>query len=97
MIHIGKVKYPAGRHLRDSAETEPPSIALADTFKRLNFPINRATTGTPPRLKKNTINYDGLESHGSDNPIEPFNFVHEFNKYKPEHELILCHLTYTNQ
>lgn len=57
MIHIGRIKYPAGRHLRDSDKTEPPSIGLADTFRRLKFPVNRATTGTPPRLKKNTINY----------------------------------------
>lgn len=54
---MGKKTYPAGRHLRDSPLTEPPSIGLADTFKRLKFPVSRLTTGTPPRLKKNTINY----------------------------------------
>ncbi len=76
MIHIGKMKYPAGRHMRDSNSTQPPSIGLADTFRKLNFPVFRATTGTPPRLKKNTINYTGLTPQGSDDPVQPFNFVH---------------------
>jgi tRNA uridine 5-carboxymethylaminomethyl modification enzyme len=39
---------------------EPPSNALAQSIKRLNFPIGRLRTGTPPRLSKKTINYDGL-------------------------------------
>ena len=34
MVHVGKVKYPAGRHIRNSSDVEPPSIGLAETFKR---------------------------------------------------------------
>lgn len=96
MIHIGRKSYPAGRHLRDSAEVEPPSIGLAHTLKSLNFPIGRATTGTPPRIKKSTINYEGLACHGSDDPIQPFSFLHEFNGFKPHHDTIECHMTETN-
>lgn len=40
MVHIGKTKYPAGRHIRDSAKVEPPSINLSKTLKRLKFPIS---------------------------------------------------------
>lgn len=40
MIHIGKKKYPAGRHIRDSEKVEEPSVNLSKTLKRLNFPIS---------------------------------------------------------
>ena len=96
MIHIGRKSYPAGRHMRDSEKVEPPSIGLAYTFKRLNFPMGRATTGTPPRLRKSSINYSGLPWHGSDNPIQPFSFVNEFCGFTPKHETIECHMTETN-
>ena len=39
VCHIGFKKYPAGRHIRDSSDTEPPSIALALTLQRYNFPL----------------------------------------------------------
>jgi tRNA U34 5-carboxymethylaminomethyl modifying enzyme MnmG/GidA len=36
--YIGKFSYPAGRHLRNSANVESPSIKLAETIeKNLNL------------------------------------------------------------
>jgi hypothetical protein len=31
---MGKTKYPAGRHIRNSSDVEPPSIGLAETLKK---------------------------------------------------------------
>jgi tRNA uridine 5-carboxymethylaminomethyl modification enzyme len=81
MIHIGRKSYPAGRHLRDSPEVEAPSVGLAYTFKKLRFPMGRATTGTPPRLDSNTIDYSRTARQGSDEQIQPFSFVHEYNGF----------------
>ncbi len=39
--HIGKSNYPAGRHLRDSEEVEPPSINLSKAFQKLNIPMGK--------------------------------------------------------
>jgi tRNA uridine 5-carboxymethylaminomethyl modification enzyme len=94
--HIGKQSYPAGRHMRNSANVEPPSIALALTLERRKFPLSRLTTGTPPRLNGKTINYSLLTSEGSDDPVVPFHFVHEFEGFTPKHRLLDCHITHTN-
>jgi len=37
IIHMGRKTYPAGRHMRNSSDVEPPSIGLANTLKRYNI------------------------------------------------------------
>lgn len=92
MVHIGLDKQPAGRHRRDSAEVEAPSVGLALTLEKHNFPLSRLTTGTPPRLQKSTINYAGLEEQLSDDPATPFSYL---NDRVRQTQLVSCHLTYT--
>ena len=37
--HIGHIKYPAGRHIRNSSDVEPPSIGLSLTLEKYGFPL----------------------------------------------------------
>ena len=39
MVHIGHQKRPAGRHIRNSDDVEPPSIGLSKTLERYGFPL----------------------------------------------------------
>jgi tRNA uridine 5-carboxymethylaminomethyl modification enzyme len=59
LIHIGKKTKPAGR------VNENASIELPKTFDKLGITKGRLKTGTPPRLNKNTINFDVLEEQAS--------------------------------
>jgi len=93
-VHIGKTNYPAGRHKRDSSETEAPAKALAETIKRLGFVTRFFTTGTPPRLKHSTINYQHLEPQYSDDPPCPFSFLNT-SIGLPRTSLIPTYLTHT--
>lgn len=79
ICHIGHKRYAAGRHIRDSSELEPPSIGLAKTLENFKLSMGRYTTGTPARIDRSSINYEGLGIQESDSVITPFSFVHEFN------------------
>jgi len=66
MIHIGRHSTPAGRI------GEAPSVALAETLARLNLPLGRLKTGTPPRLDRRSIDWEGLQADPGDAVPEPF-------------------------
>jgi tRNA uridine 5-carboxymethylaminomethyl modification enzyme len=66
VIHIGDRQTPAGRI------GEPPSIRLAHTLGRLALPLGRLKTGTPPRLDRRTIDWEGLAPDPGDAQPEPF-------------------------
>lgn len=66
LIHIGDKQIPAGRM------NEDPSIGLSATLKKLNLNVNRLKTGTPPRIDRNSINFDILEEQSGDEIPRPF-------------------------
>src|SRR3984957_16518979 len=66
VIHIGDQQSAAGR------VGEAPSIGLARTLARLELPLGRLKTGTPPRLDRRTIDWDGLDADPGDTVPEPF-------------------------
>ena len=95
VIHLGRQSYAAGRHLRDSDEVEAPSIGLARTLERLQFPLSRLKTGTPPRLKSSTIDWAALEKQPSDEPALPFSYLNVGGEVQMQGRFIECAKTYT--
>eukprot|EP01038_Epipyxis_sp_PR26KG_P010098 gene10098-13574_t len=94
---LGRTSYPAGRHMRNSDEVEPPSIGLAHTLERLAFPMARLKTGTPPRIIGKSIDWSILESQTSDLPPPPFSYLNIERGVKMKDQLISCAKTYTNE
>jgi tRNA uridine 5-carboxymethylaminomethyl modification enzyme len=71
LIHIGDVRYPAGR------AGEMASLELSASLRSLGFEMGRMKTGTPPRLRASTIDFSRLVRQDSDpNPV-PFSFTTE--------------------
>ncbi|MDA1185021.1 MAG: tRNA uridine-5-carboxymethylaminomethyl(34) synthesis enzyme MnmG [Acidobacteria bacterium] len=75
IIHIGQEQRPAGRY------GEPPSCDLAESIRSLGFMGGRLKTGTPPRLHRDSIDFEravraGIfaEERGDDTPV-PFSFL----------------------
>lgn len=87
LIHTGRSTYTAGR------AGEPASIELAESLKRLGFPVGRLKTGTPPRLDGRTINWDAFEPQSADEFPVPFSFATD----SIEQPQIKCYIGYTTE
>jgi tRNA uridine 5-carboxymethylaminomethyl modification enzyme len=85
LIHTGRRTYTAGR------AGEPASIELAETLKRLGFPVGRLKTGTPPRLDGRTIYWEAFQSQQADERPVAFSFATD----KIEQPQIDCYIGYT--
>ncbi len=85
LVHTGRRTYTAGR------AGEPASIELAETLKRLGFPVGRLKTGTPPRLDGRTIEWAAFESQEADERPVAFSFSTE----RIEQPQIKCYIGYT--
>jgi tRNA uridine 5-carboxymethylaminomethyl modification enzyme len=66
VLHFGTTMESGGR-IGDA-----PSKALAASLASLNLPLGRLKTGTPPRLDKSSIDWDGLAEDKGEDPPEPF-------------------------
>lgn len=86
MIHVGDKSFGAGR------VNEQASINLAQSIYNLGLPMGRLKTGTPPRLRKNSINWSILEEQPGDLIPQPFSMMTKIIRQSQ----ISCHLTYTN-
>ena len=87
IIHIGNQRIAAGRIGDKSSEI------LSKKFRQLNLPIGRLKTGTPPRIKKDSINWERVEMQSADsNPI-PFSYMNS----KVNVQQIDCGITRTNE
>lgn len=65
---------------------------LTDCLRALGLRLQRFKTGTPPRINRRSICYDGLEVQEGEKEIIPFSFDSE----NPPPNQAVCHLTYTN-
>eukprot|EP00560_Eucampia_antarctica_P003415 CAMPEP_0197831722 /NCGR_PEP_ID=MMETSP1437-20131217/11736_1 /TAXON_ID=49252 ORGANISM="Eucampia antarctica, Strain CCMP1452" /NCGR_SAMPLE_ID=MMETSP1437 /ASSEMBLY_ACC=CAM_ASM_001096 /LENGTH=800 /DNA_ID=CAMNT_0043434759 /DNA_START=25 /DNA_END=2427 /DNA_ORIENTATION=+ len=103
VLMIGHDRYAGGRHLRDSEKVEPPSVGLAKTLERFQFPLGRLKTGTPPRLDGRTIDWDACAEQPSELPgqVQPFSHLRQFRNELPPNvasgDLITCYKSATNQ
>ncbi len=85
-IHVGTASRPGGRF------GDAPSVALAERIEEFGLPLGRLKTGTPPRLRKSSIDWEGLDLQPSDgNPV----FL-SFLTQRTEVRQISCGITRTN-
>jgi tRNA uridine 5-carboxymethylaminomethyl modification enzyme len=90
LMHTGLNSIVGGRY------GEPSAIRLTDSLTKLGFISGRLKTGTPARLKKESINWDILEAQPGDENPEAFSLRTPDSEF-PYLPQVSCYITYTNQ
>jgi tRNA uridine 5-carboxymethylaminomethyl modification enzyme len=85
LVHTGRRTYTAGR------AGEPASIELAESLKRLGFPVGRLKTGTPPRIDGRTIDWSAFQPQAADERPVLFSFSSD----KITQPQLKCYVGYT--
>ena len=92
VIHVGEKSFEAGR------SGDKSSKDLDIFFREKGFNVKRLKTGTPPRIIKNSINFNSLEKQDSDNNSPYMSFLYDQYNQTPENiKTIPCHITHTNE
>jgi len=87
LIHLGLKSRPAGR------VGEKPSTKLSQSFLSAGFELGRLKTGTPPRLKRDSIDFSRCTVQPGDEVPRPFSF----STSCIDREQVPCYLTATNE
>ncbi len=87
LMHIGMNHLPGGRAGEASAEY------LSDCMRDFGFEVGRLKTGTPPRLDRDTLNFDVMTVQPGDVPPRPFSY----RTTRITTPQVPCHLTYTTE
>ncbi len=87
LMHTGDLQSEGGR-LGDRA-----SNSLSDSLRSAGFSLGRLKTGTPPRLKRSSIDFSQLAEQPGDATPQPFSFMTDAIT-RPQ---ISCWMTATNE
>lgn len=86
-IFLGHNHFPGG------PGNQSPSVGLAKSLLSLGFEVDRFKTGTPPRVYKRSINFDGLATVDGEQNVGSFSYTTGNKEFKQ----VSCYLTYTNE
>ncbi len=87
-ILIGDTEKAGGR------AGDPPSLRLAARLRDLDLRVARLKTGTPPRLDRNTLNYDVMCEQPGDDPRPVFSYLGKRSDHPAQ---LSCHITHTTE
>lgn len=86
LIHIGESTREAGRW------GGAASRSLAASLSPLNLPVGRLKTGTPPRIARDSVDWDDLDPQPGDDEPVMFSYLNAV----PRVRQISCAITHTN-
>lgn len=90
LMHTGLNKTIGGRFGEQSA------TGITESLEKFGFEHGKLKTGTPPRLKKDSINWDILEEQRGDENPRPFSHQTDKSQF-PFLPQVSCYITYTDR
>lgn len=88
-IFVGDVSYEAG------PDGLLPAKGLSDSLQRAGIRLARFKTGTPARVKRQTIDFSQLEEQPGEEQVTPYSSLHDEDFFK-DLKQVPCHIVYTN-
>ncbi len=88
VCHVGDRQVAAGRH------GEPAVANLSARLAQLGFRLRRFKTGTTPRVRLSSIDFDATEEMPSEPEVGPISYLHD--AVPVQRPLLSCHRTATN-
>lgn len=89
LMHTGNERSVGGRVGEQSA------VGISASLRRLGFELGRLKTGTPPRLARESIDWDSLPRQCGDAPPVPFSELTDESERFPLLPQVECRLTQT--
>lgn len=86
-VFIGDVSYESG------PDGVFPARTLSNSLREMGVNLKRFKTGTPARVLKSSINFEGLEKQPGDSKIVPFSYRTEENLENK----VDCYISWTNE
>jgi tRNA uridine 5-carboxymethylaminomethyl modification enzyme len=92
LMHTGETRTEGGRVGEGSAK------GLSGCLSRLGLELGRLKTGTPPRLKRDTIDFSRFEVQPGDDQPLPFSYLNEYanSRWMPPLPQVTCWIGSTN-
>ncbi|MEE2972506.1 MAG: FAD-dependent oxidoreductase [Planctomycetota bacterium] len=90
LMHVGESRTEGGRIGEGSA------VGIAGMLRGLGFELGRLKTGTPPRLSRATIDWDGLPVQAGDERPTPFSDLTDPSSF-PRLPQVQCRITNTTE
>ena len=93
LMHTGETKTEGGR------VGEAAAKGLSGCLSHLGLELGRLKTGTPPRLKKETIDFSRFEVQPGDGDPLPFSYLNEYthgDRWRPPLPQVNCWIGATN-
>ena len=84
-IYVGDVSYEGGPDGMFAAD------GLTESLRQMGVSLRRFKTGTPARVLRSSIRFQGLEPQPGEDPVVPFSF----ETAEELHNLLDCHITWT--
>ncbi len=88
-VILGELMYESGPN------NQQPAVKLSESLKNLGLQLVRLKTGTPPRVHKDSIDFDKTEIQPGDS--KPKYFSHETEYMTHADQQLPCWLTYTSE
>ncbi len=89
-IFVGDVNYESGPDGFLAAK------GLSDSLNGLGIRLMRFKTGTPARVNRRSISFEGLERQDGESPVIPYSSQTD-EQFFENRDQIPCHVVYTNQ